>query len=81
MPLSKNQLMFFYWREKYKEVDYILKKKSRIVTIEVKSNSETYNAGLEEIRKKYHPYATMVVGEGGMKVEDFLSINPVKLFK
>lgn len=49
--------------------------------IEVKSNSETYNAGLEEIRKMYHPYATMVVGEGGMKVEDFLSINPVKLFK
>ena len=62
-------------------MDYILKKKSRIVTIEVKSNSETYNAGLEEIRKMYHPYATMVVGEGGMKVEDFLSINPVKLFK
>lgn len=80
MPLSKN-LLFFYWREKYKEVGYILKKKSRIVMIEVKSNSETYNTGLEEIRKMYHPYATMVVGEGGMKVEDFLSINPVKLFK
>ena len=71
----------FYWREKDKEVDYILKKKSRIVAIEVKSNSETYNAGLEEIRKMYHLYATMVVGEGGMKVEDFLSINPDKLFE
>lgn len=71
----------FYWREKDKEVDYILKKKSRIVAIEVKSNNETYNAGLEEIRKMYHPYATMVVGEGGMKVEDFLSINPAKLFE
>ena len=71
----------FYWREKDKEVDYILKKKSRIVAIEVKSNSETYNAGLKEIRKMYHLYATMVVGEGGMKVEDFLSINPDKLFE
>lgn len=71
----------FYWREKDKEVDYILKKKNRIVAIEVKSNNETYNAGLEEIRKMYHPYATMVVGEGGMKVEDFLSINPAKLFE
>lgn len=71
----------FYWREKDKEVDYILKKKSRIVAIEVKSNSETYNAGLEEIRKMYHPYATMVVGEGGMEVEYFLSINPAKLFE
>lgn len=71
----------FYWREKDKEVDYILKRKSRIVAIEVKSNSEKYNAGLEEIRNMYQPYATMVVGEGGMKAEEFLSINPAKLFE
>ena len=71
----------FYWREKDKEVDYILKKKNRIVAIEVKSNSETYNAGLEEVRNMYHPYATFVVGEGGMKAEQFLSINPAKLFE
>ncbi len=71
----------FYWREKDKEVDYILKKKNRIVAIEVKSNSEKYNAGLEEVRKMYHPYATFVVGEGGMKTEQFLSINPARLFE
>ena len=71
----------FYWREKDKEVDYILKKKNRIVAIEVKSNSETYNAGLEAVRNLYHPYATFVVGEGGMKAEQFLSINPAKLFE
>ena len=71
----------FYWREKDKEVDYILKKKNRIVAIEVKSNSETYNAGLEAMRNLYHPYATFVVGEGGMKAEQFLSINPAKLFE
>ena len=71
----------FYWREKDKEVDYILKKKNRIVAIEVKSNSEMYNAGLEEIRKMYQPYASFVVGEGGMKAEQFLSINPAKLFE
>ena len=62
-------------------VDYILKKKNRIVAIEVKSNSETYNAGLEAMRNLYHPYATFVVGEGGMKAEQFLSINPAKLFE
>lgn len=70
----------FYWREGDKEVDYILRKKSKIVAIEVKSNREVYNAGLEEVRKMYHPYATLVVGEGGMRAEDFLNINPVKLF-
>lgn len=71
----------FYWRERDKEVDYILKKKSRVVAIEVKSNSRATNAGLEEIRRMYDPYATMVVGDGGMKAEDFLSISPVKLFE
>lgn len=71
----------FYWREKDKEVDYILKKKNRIVAIEVKSNHEAYNAGLEEIRKMYHPHAALIVGDGGMKAEEFLSINPTSLFE
>lgn len=71
----------FYWRERDKEVDYILQKKGRIIAIEVKSNGEKYNAGLGEIREMYNPYMTMVVGDGGMKAADFLSINPVKLFE
>ena len=71
----------FYWRERDREVDYIIKKKNRIAAIEVKSNRDTYNAGLAEVREKYHPYASLVVGEGGMKAEDFLSINPVKLLE
>ncbi len=71
----------FYWRERDKEVDYILRKKSRIVAIEVKSNEERYNAGLEEIRRMYNPHVTMVVGNGGMKAEDFLNANPLRLFE
>ena len=71
----------FYWRERDKEVDYIIKKKNRIAAIEVKSNRDTYNAGLAEVRENYHPYASLVVGEGGMKAEDFLSINPIKLLE
>ncbi len=43
----------FYWREKDKEVDYILKKKKPDCSHRSKSNSEMYNAGLEEIRKMY----------------------------
>ena len=42
---------------------------------------DRYNAGLGEIREMYNPYMTMVVGDGGMKAADFLSINPVKLFE
>ncbi len=71
----------FYWREESFEVDYILKKNEKIVAIEVKSGRESTNAGLAEFRKRYSPYASLVVGPGGMTAEKFLSINPAKLFE
>ena len=71
----------FYWREGDKEVDFILQKKSRIIAIEVKSNAERYNSGLAAIRNMYNPYAALIVGRSGMSPEEFLSINPNKLFE
>ncbi len=72
----------YYWRTKPGcEVDYVLEKKGRIIAIEVKSNRDTGNVGLTEFKAKYNPYLTLVVGDGGMKAEDFLSIDPVTLFK
>lgn len=71
----------YYWREGNLEVDYFIKKNDRLVAIEVKSGSETTNAGLAEVRKMYSPYASLVVGSGGMAIEKFLSINPAKLLE
>lgn len=71
----------FYWREGNLEVDFILRKNEKIVAIEVKSGSETTNAGLSEIRKLYAPHASLVVGSGGMDVLKFLSVDPVRLFE
>lgn len=70
----------YYWREGALEVDYILKKNERIIAIKVKSGRETTNAGLAEFRKRYSPYASLVVGPAGMAVDKFLSTNPAKLF-
>ena len=72
----------YYWRTNPGcEVDYVLEKNGRIVAIEVKSNSDASNKGLMEFRTQFSPYLSLVVGDGGMKAEDFLSINPVDLFK
>lgn len=72
----------YYWRTKPGcEVDYVLEKKNMIVAIEVKSNSDSGNAGLAEFKARYNPLLALVVGDGGMKAEDFLSIDPVELFK
>ena len=34
---------------------------------------------LNKFKEKIHPNAIFIVGEGGLKVEDFLQINPVEL--
>lgn len=60
---------------------FFFQKKSRIIAIEVKSNAERYNSGLAAIRNMYNPYATLIVGRSGMSPEEFLSINPNKLFE
>jgi predicted AAA+ superfamily ATPase len=70
----------YYWRDDNLEVDFILKKDSKIVAIEVKSNSDTTNKGLAVFRKRYNPHCSIVVGKGGMNAELFLGINPGKLF-
>ena len=72
----------YYWRTKPGcEVDYVLEKKRRIIAIEVKSNADSGNVGLTEFKARYTPYLSLVVGDGGMKPEDFLSIEPADLFK
>lgn len=71
----------YYWRENDEEVDYVIEKKDRLVAIEVKSNSKQWNSGLKTFTEKFHPYLSLVVGDGGMKAEDFLKNDPVLLFK
>lgn len=71
----------YYWRTKPgTEVDYVLEKKGKVVAIEVKSNSDAGYIGLDEFKSCFKHYLALVVGDGGMKAEDFLSINPVELF-
>lgn len=72
----------YYWRSGVGfEVDYVLEKKGRLVAIEVKSNDDEWNTGMKEFKEAFKPYLSLVVGSGGLKVEDFLSLNPVDLFK
>jgi len=71
----------FYWRNGQNcEVDYVLQKKGKLVALEVKSNDSEWNSGLSEFNKTYKPSLSLVVGSGGMKAEDFLSLNPADLF-
>ena len=70
----------FYWRERDDEVDFVLRKKGSVIAIEVKSNAEKKTAGLEKFKQLFQPKKAFIVGDGGISIEDFLSMDIRKLF-
>jgi Predicted ATPase (AAA+ superfamily) len=70
----------YYWRERNNEVDFVLKKKGTTVALEVKSNAEKSNTGLQKFKTMFQPKEVLVIGEGGLPVEEFLAMDLRKLF-
>ena len=70
----------FYWRERNDEVDFVLRKKGTVVALEVKSNAEKNTAGLETFQKMFKPQSALIIGDGGISAEEFLSMDIRKLF-
>lgn len=73
-------LEVFYWRERGREVDFILKSNKTIVAIEVKSgNSKASLQGMEEFGKIFKPKRKLLIGGDGISLEKFLS-QPVEIW-
>ncbi len=70
----------FYWRERNDEVDFVLRKRNTIISIEEKSNAEKNTVGLERFKALYQPKHALIVGDGGICVEEFFSMNINALF-
>lgn len=63
-----------YWRESPHEVDFVLTNGRKTVAIEVKSGAKFATPkGLEVFAGKFQDAKTMIVGEGGVSLADFLS--------
>lgn len=77
---ESHSMKIYYWREKSDEVDFVLEKNQKLVGIEVKSGKRTTNKGLQIFREQFKPQNTLVVGSGGLPVEDFLKMNVDLLF-
>lgn len=72
----------FYWREagksnndKDNEVDYIILRDGQLTAIEVKSGRRSMNMGLPDFAKKFSPKRSLIVGSGGISIEDFLQAD------
>ena len=63
----------FYWRERNREVDFVVKSGRVTVAIEVKSGStKQVLPGTDALSKGYRIQRKLLVGGGGIPIEDFL---------
>ena len=63
----------FYWRERGREVDFILRSGKTVVAIEVKSGSHKEGLpGMDAFDKAFKPKRKLLVGGDGISLEKFL---------
>ena len=68
----------FYWRERDKEVDFVVHAGRRLTAIEVKSGRARHaQPGLAAFAETFKPKRKLLVGGDGISVEEFLS-SPVE---
>jgi hypothetical protein len=64
----------FYWRERNREVDFVLRSGKALVAIEVKTGrAPDVLPGLGVFSEAFKPRRTLVVGGDGIQLEEFLS--------
>jgi len=71
---ARGECRVTYWRAGDREVDFVVESARRSVTaIEVKSGSVTPgHAGMDAFDREHHPDRRLLVGKGGIAIEDFL---------
>lgn len=68
----------YYWRERNREVDFVVASGRKLVTIEVKSSRSPESLpGLAAFDAAFHPTRSLLVGGDGIPLTEFLS-HPVE---
>jgi hypothetical protein len=63
----------FYWRERSREVDFVLQSGKTVVAVEVKSGALKEGLpGMDAFEKAFKPKRKLLVGEDGIPLEKFL---------
>lgn len=70
----------YYWRDRAGEVDFVLQKNNSIVALEIKSNAAKSTRGLETFKQTFKPQEALVIGDGGIHAEEFLTMDIKNLF-
>lgn len=66
----------FYWRDRGREVDFVVQYQGRLLAIEVKSHKrQTALPGMDAFAKAFQPDKLLLVGGDGLDVELFLRMD------
>lgn len=76
-----NNISLYYWREGNNEVDFILKKGSKLISLEVKSGNMRNNKGQTEFAGKFKTFKTIVVSNDMINWRDFIKLDINELFE
>jgi predicted AAA+ superfamily ATPase len=64
----------FYWRERNREVDFVVKAGRHLVAIEVKSGRRPdFLPGMDAFAASFKPQRSLLIGADGVPLEEFLS--------
>ena len=77
---AESDMRLHYWRDGDDEVDFVLRRGSRVVAVEVKSGQEERSArgrrtlrGMDEFERRFDHCRRLLVGEGGIPLNEFLT--------
>jgi uncharacterized protein len=79
--LKGSRINVFYWRERDKEVDFVLEKGGKTIAIEVKSGPHRERLpGIDMFVSIFPRSKPLLVGQNGIPAEDFMQLAPNDLF-
>lgn len=71
----------YYWRERDKEVNFVVKTPTDLWAVEVKSGPSRDLGGLAHFLRRWPRARPLMIGAGGMPLEEFFLADPAKLFR
>lgn len=70
---AMGECTLYYWRDRNREVDFVVRAGRRLVAIEVKSaRPREALRGMDAFATSFHPTRSLLVGEGGIGLDEFL---------
>ena len=76
-----SNISLYYWREGNNEVDFILKKGSKLISLEVKSGTMRNNEGQLQFANRFKTFKTIVVSNDTISWKEFIKLEINGLFE